>query len=103
MKVGDEILVNMGGFDVANAVIEDISDGKATIYIPATRVVMGVKSTLTDLAPEVDRDVALEEVGGKVESDAIDEQVRANDTKIVQNDDVGDGLSQVKLDSSALD
>lgn len=48
MKQGDEIAVSMEGFHVANAVIEEVSNGEAIIYIPATRLVMGVAESLVE-------------------------------------------------------
>lgn len=96
MKAGDELTITMEGFSVGTAVIEQIEDGKATIYIPATRVVMGVKQSLTDVDPEVDRIAGTinDGVGGGT-SEAIEQQIKA--------DDVGDGLSRTNLDSSAVD
>lgn len=49
MKPGDKFAVNLNEHVVAEAVVIDIEDGKVTLDIPATRIVMGVKSSLTDL------------------------------------------------------
>lgn len=53
MKPGDKYPVNLNEFVVAEAVVVDIEDGKATLDIPATRIVMGVKTSLSDLPEEV--------------------------------------------------
>lgn len=53
MKPGDKYPVNLNEHIVAEAVVIDIEDGKVTLDIPATRIVMGVKSSLTDLPDEV--------------------------------------------------
>jgi hypothetical protein len=50
MKVGDKISVSVQGIEVAQADVKEVSDGTATLIIPATRVVM---ATRTELAPEV--------------------------------------------------
>lgn len=52
MKIGDRHPINLNEWTVAEAVVVDIEDGKATLEIPATRIVMGIKSSLTDLTPE---------------------------------------------------
>lgn len=71
MKVGDQMVVRLENFDVAMATIEHIEDGKATILIPATRIVMGVRQELAPLNPEVDRIFAgTTEPKGTNESDA---------------------------------
>jgi hypothetical protein len=54
MKAGDELALSMEGYHVANAVIEEINGTEATIFIPATRIVMGVAHSLTDLEPKGD-------------------------------------------------
>jgi hypothetical protein len=99
MKIGDTISVTMAGFEVAEGIIEDIADDKATIFIPATRVIMGVAHSLTDLEPEIDR--------------RLDGMVRDNDTTSaasqevnnrITNDDIGEGnLRNRNFDSSAID
>lgn len=55
MKIGQQFPLTMEGHVVAYAAVEDIDDGKVYLIIPATRVVMGLGSHLTDLDPEVDR------------------------------------------------
>lgn len=87
MKQGDTVAVTIDGHIVANAVIESIEDGRATLLIPATRVIMGVRSTLTDLEREPDVDRALVSDGYVADT----------------ADDVGEGIRQEKLDSSAID
>lgn len=52
MKVGDKEPVIIAGQVVGYADISEIADGTATLVIPATRVVMGVRTSLTqDTAP----------------------------------------------------
>lgn len=98
MKVGDQLSVQLEGHTVGVATIEDISDGKATILIPATRVVMGVRQSLVaDVAPETDRVFAgTAETSEPNTSDASEEAESA----AVEE---GVSLSQQNLDSSALD
>lgn len=57
MNVGDKLAVRVDRFDVAFATIDDISDGKVTMTIPATRIVMPVRYELADVeySPETDR------------------------------------------------
>ena len=94
MKVGDQLVVSLEGHQVGMATIEDISDGKATIIIPATRVVMGVKQSLTELAPETDRVFAgVAEGGGSEESPAVQET----------NEEAPKSLREMDLDTTALD
>ena len=50
MNVGDKVAVSIQGHEVVQAEVKEVSDGTATLIIPATRVVMAVK---TELAPEV--------------------------------------------------
>jgi hypothetical protein len=45
----------MEGLSVCYATVEEVHNGTATIMIPATRVVMGLRTTLTDLDPEVEQ------------------------------------------------
>lgn len=53
MKVGDTVAVNIGASTVANAKIVELGDGTATLVIPATKVVMAVRTELdtTPVAP----------------------------------------------------
>lgn len=51
MKPGDKFAVNLDQWTVAEAVVVDIEDGQVTLDIPATRIVMGVKTSLADLTP----------------------------------------------------
>lgn len=106
MKPGDEFAVNMEGFHVTNGVIEEIDGDTVTVFIPATRVKMGIRAQLTDLTPEVDR-----EFGGLVEdarndepSEAAKEQIAAaTQQQISQNDMASDPNWRNNLDSSAVD
>lgn len=51
MKPGDKFPINLNEWVVAEAVVIDIEDGKVTLDVPATRIVMGVKTSLSDLEP----------------------------------------------------
>lgn len=97
MKIGQSLAVQIDGIDVAEAVIEDIEDGNAIIVIPATRLVVQIKQSLDVAAtatPEVDRDMtSLVEGPGSEESEAAREV----------NGDVGEGIHNKDLDSSAID
>lgn len=46
MKRGDKIEVTIGGHVVANAEVTELDDGTATLVIPKTQVVMGVRTSL---------------------------------------------------------
>lgn len=50
MKVGDKVSVTIQGSEIAQAEVREVGDGTATLIVPATRVVMAVR---TELAPEV--------------------------------------------------
>lgn len=50
MNVGEKVDVTISGAVVAQAEVKEVGDGTATLIVPATRVVMAVK---TQLAPEV--------------------------------------------------
>lgn len=53
MNVGEKVDVLIGGSVVAQAEVKEVGDGTATLIVPATRVVMAVR---TELAPEVGPD-----------------------------------------------
>lgn len=55
MKVGDVLPLIMNGYTVAEAVVEDMSDGKATFIIPPSRFKMAIKHEIVPLDPEGDR------------------------------------------------
>jgi hypothetical protein len=59
MKIGETIPVTMEGYEVAQGIIEDMEDGVATILIPATRVQMGIATSLTDLTPDENKSQGL--------------------------------------------
>jgi len=97
MKIGDTVPVELQGHVVADAVITAIDGSEATIDIPATRVVMGVRMSLDPdagrAAPEVDRSMV-----------RIDET--ADDTPSVAAQAVAQNSESLRtqpLDSSALD
>lgn len=95
MKINDKLEVQIQGVTVSEAVIENIDDGKATIIIPATRVVVQVKQSL-DLeatnTPDVDRVFGGMETSTPATSDAV-EEVNA----------IEEGIHNRNLDSSAID
>lgn len=49
MKIGDTVPVTIAGHVVAQAQIKELADGTATLIVPATRVLMGVSTSLTDI------------------------------------------------------
>lgn len=53
MKVGDSVAVTIAGQVVANATVKEMADGTATLIVPATRVVMAVRTELAYEAPVV--------------------------------------------------
>jgi hypothetical protein len=69
MNVGDKVEVLIEGSTVAYAEVKEVGDGTATLIVPATRVVMAVR---TELAPEVGP------VGGEGAQTIIDEVVRTD-------------------------
>ncbi len=49
MKVNDLVPVSINGLVVAQAKVKELGEGTATLVVPATLVVMGVNTSLTDL------------------------------------------------------
>lgn len=47
MKVGDQLPVYVDSMRVGYAILEETSGSEATIFIPAQRVVVGLKFSLT--------------------------------------------------------
>lgn len=70
MNVGDKVRVDIQGTEVAQAEVKELGDGTVTVIIPATRVVMAMKS---ELAPEVGP--ATDDSGTQT---IVDEVVRTN-------------------------
>ena len=128
MKVGDAYTIRLDEHEVGQAIIESIEDGQATLVIPATRIVMGVKSSLAappERVPEVDRvfgGVAetpdntpseaqrqVNEQPGPVAQPQVEvpvhneQQSQPSQSNYVAPDQVGNGLRGVELDSSILD
>lgn len=87
MKIGDQIPVSVEGLNVTMAIIEEIDGDKATIYIPATRAVFGIRSNLVAPTPEVEHAFIGE----------------ADKEPLQTKDDIGDGMGNLKLDSNAID
>jgi hypothetical protein len=75
MKQGTEFPVSIQGIVVANAVVEDVEGDRVTLYIPATRVIMGVRHELTDTeyTPDTDRMFVGQDEPGSDESEASNE------------------------------
>lgn len=70
MKVGDTFAVAIAGHPVANAAVTEIADGKATLVIPATQVVMAIRTELDPEAvaePSGNQHVLLGQEGAPVE------------------------------------
>ncbi len=109
-KIGDRLAVQIEGIDVAEAVIENIEDGLATIVIPATRLVVQTRQSL-DLnatkAPEVDRVFAGVQTDTYNSSDASESLPEPPAAPSAQYNEpgslVGDGIHGRDLDSSAID
>ncbi len=110
--------VQIEGMTVTEAVIDNIEDGKATLTIPATRLVVQVRQSL-DLAavkePESESIII-----GAVENETVapeaKQPVQAADTPAPAQptqpapvtqassvQDVGEGIHSMNLDSSAID
>lgn len=49
MKRGDKVPVNLGQHVVAQAEVVEINNETATLVVPATKIVMGIRHELTDL------------------------------------------------------
>lgn len=49
MKVGDKVPVNIGAHEVGFAEVKEINGSEAVLIVPARRVVMGIRTELTDL------------------------------------------------------
>lgn len=101
MKPGDEFPVQLSGYHVANGIVEEIDGDEVVIIIPATRVKMGIKTSLTDTTPEIDRDfTALVEGTGDAKSEAAVEVEAPKNTPAPDDVKTEDyvPLSQLKLD-----
>lgn len=114
MKIGDQFMVSMEGFNVCFATVEVIDGDEVTIRIPETRVVMGIKHSLADLdtdRPEQILEAAQKETFVPPEKDyedSADKQILSNETTVVsggiKEEDISDvGLRGMALDSSAID
>lgn len=53
MKVGDNVPVTIAGQAVAMATVKEMGEGQAVLIVPATRVVMAVRTELAYEAPVV--------------------------------------------------
>lgn len=81
MKVGDTFPVQVAGMGVnVNARVTYIEDGKATLEIPAARVVFATRTTLSDEGPQADpnaKDQLIGSPGEKEESAVVTEKPAA--------------------------
>lgn len=59
MKVGENIPVTIAGQVVANATITELSDGTATLVVPATRVVMATQTSLAVEEPSQESETVI--------------------------------------------
>lgn len=108
MKVGDQLVVSMEGFNVAHAIIESIEGDEVSIRIPETRVIMGVKHSLTDFTPEPSGTeqmiIGTEEKDYEDSADRQPAPVSSVPAPGLKAEDVSnEGLRGVTLDSSAID
>lgn len=72
MKIGDKIPVNIGNHTVAQAEVKEMSDGTATLIVPATLVVMGTRTDLTDLPSDnTGTEVIVDEVERTVGTESV--------------------------------
>lgn len=60
MKVGDTVEVTIAGQTVAQAKVTEMGTDRATLVIPGTVVVMGVRTEIAPSAPEPTPEVAVE-------------------------------------------
>ena len=111
MKIGDKFPVQIEGMDIGEATIEDIEDGKATLVIPATRLVVQVRQSLdmgATVAPEVDRVFSGLEDSGTNES-AASEEINSNIEDVASPTDtphvevVGEGIHSRKSFPGEMD
>ena len=117
MRAGDQFALQMEGFHVANAVVEEISNGEAIIYIPATRIVMGVSESLVERTPETSTTILTDNPLEAPESRASNSSRQRDPVETPEpprpvsapvGDLVADGdnyvpLAQRNFDSSAID
>ncbi len=122
MRIGDRFEVKMEDLTVAEAVLEDIDGGIATIVIPATRIQVQVKQSLDFHAQPDGREVILDGMQDASGTGSSEAQTVANDqatvfshvppegtTKPVEQSttayipDDGVDLKYKELDSSVLD
>lgn len=129
MKIGQKLPVQIEGMTVGEAYVDDIDGDEAIVIIPATRLVVKVRTSL-DFAAEAEREsdgtervlVGTVDNDGNVTSPAVDDANNTSGTggqteaakpaesnsgpsttapEPVQN--VGSGIHGKDLDSSALD
>lgn len=72
MKINDTVPVIIAGQVVAQAKITGLEDGKATLIIPATQVVMATRTELTTEEPEAP---AVQILTDEVEKPVVEEPV----------------------------
>lgn len=63
MKIGDQFVVRIEGIDVARADVVAVNNEQVELVIPATRVVMAVKTSIAPVeAPEPEKEVIIDGV-----------------------------------------
>ncbi len=112
MKVGDEEVVTLRGFEVARAIVEDIQGDEVILILPATRIRMGLKTDLGDLpeqTPAVEHHpTVLPADGGTSLSEDEINRIKDllpddNEGVIDSGADDGAGTRNKTFDSSAVD
>lgn len=79
MKTGDVMPLSMDGLHVGDAIIEEIDRdaGEVTMFIPATRFIVGLAESIVDKNPESTRDLLVDE--GLEEKEAKRSRLNADD------------------------
>lgn len=98
MKIGDTFPVTVEGLVVATATVQEIEGDRATIVIPGTQFVAGIKSNLVDTEREVETD--------RIMSDEVHRETKDEPSDAVReaNESIADeSINNKELDSSAID
>lgn len=81
MKVGDTFPVQVAGMGVnVSAKVTYIEDGKATLEIPATRVVFATRTTLSDEGPQADPNAKDQLIGTPQDAPVVETKTEATVT-----------------------
>lgn len=99
--------MSLEGMAVAEAVLENIEEGVATLVIPATRVQVQIRQSLDVAArptPEVDRAFGgISETNDDTPSEATKEVNEVPVPAPAPVAEIGEGIHNQNLDSSAID